>query len=63
MGDDSTAALGALPGAGGMLGAGPFVEDRLRHGLQAPDEARPGQELQAVVGRIDLPPIESVAGG
>jgi len=27
------------------------------------DEAEPGEELQAIVGEIDLPPVEALAGG
>ena len=60
-GMDQGGAFGGGDG-GGVFCAGAFVEDGLGHGFQAPDEAGVGQELQAVVGRINLPPIKSVAG-
>src|SRR5690606_13894566 len=55
---------GALGGGDGLLvlGAHAFLQDGLRHGLEAPDQAGPGKEFQAVVGRVDFPPIEAVAG-
>ena len=40
----------------------PSAEHGGRHGLEAPDEAGPGEALQQVVGDVDLPPEEPVAG-
>src|SRR5688500_8094838 len=33
------------------------------NGLQIPDDSEPGHHLQAVVGDVDLPPVEALARG
>ncbi len=46
---------------GGVFGAVTFFEHRNWHGLEAPNEIRPRKRFQHVVGRIDFPPIETIA--
>lgn len=57
--------------AGGVFGlilllrgvaAPAFLENRLGHRLQSPDQAQPRKHLQAVVGDVNFPPVEPVAG-
>jgi len=47
---------------GGVEGLA-FGEDVVGDAAEFADEAKPGEELQAVVGEIDLPPIKTLAGG
>ena len=39
-----------------------LVVDRPWHRLQVPDQAEFGHEFEAVVGEVDLPPVEALAG-
>src|SRR5690349_25054624 len=47
---------------GGVEGLA-FGEDVIGDAAEFADKAEPGEELQAVVGEIDFPPVKTLAGG
>src|SRR5258706_7919163 len=52
----------ACLGGGGVESLA-FGEDVVGDAAEFADDAEPREELQAVVGEIDLPPIKTLAGG
>ena len=46
-----------------VIGTRGFLEDGFWDRLQPPNQPGPGKSLEAVVGQVNFPPLEAIAGG